>query len=376
MKLPIVRRSSHERVTREREDRITALAELAEARRFEIECLQVELQKVRDSRRELLRERSTRVGVKGTSSLRERVPIVFGIDIEPDRRVVDLNHPTWAGALECFAVIEALRSRLAKELGVQLCVTWFPRADPQVEKSNGSATWALEQFPSQWADCRAAGDEIGLHMHPWKWENEEWVQDHGDDAWIVHCLRSSLAAFRQVFGVTPAAYRGGDRYLSNVVAGVLEEEGVRLDLTLERMPSVERLVDTEKGTGRIPDGSMVPSHAFRRSLEDFRLADPDRKDGLGMMPLTAYQGGTLIPWMSNVDFERELGAIFQVETDHLTHLAFVARSDVVLSAHREDFLDNVWSLALRVLEGKAVFATASEAWPRAIGRTEVDVPAA
>jgi hypothetical protein len=176
-------------------------------------------------------------------------------------------------------------------------------------------------------------------------------------------VRSSIDAYRRIFGGAPAAYRGGDRYLSNAVVRLLEEEGVQLDLTLERMPGVARLVDAERGTGDIPDGANVPLGAYRPSSADFRVPDPGRTSGLAMLPLTAHDGKTLVPWLPNVLFEEALDQLLgEAPGNGLTHMAFVARSDLAKLAVWDTYVENVMSLARRVREGRLVFATASRAW--------------
>lgn len=348
--------------------RATGLEQLCEQRIREIEHLQSAMEELRLSRKRLLDElgaaRRAMTPYEGRA-----VPIILGFDIEPDDRVVDLKNPSWHSTIELFARVDHLRRTLSAAAGgAPVRFTWFPRADPQVEKANGSSTWALTHFRKQWQTLTDAGDEIGLHMHPWKWdaETEEWCQDHADEAWVAACTRSSLAAFRQVFGSAPGCYRGGDRYLSNDVVRILEEEGVRVDLTLERMPEVPKLVPAERGTGVIPDGTSIPVRAYTPSSADFRVPGHSTKTGLGILPLTSYEGGALSPWISNVVFEEALGHLLErVATnapDAPTHLAFVARANIVMLPEWEDFTENLRSLARRVWEGRAFFATGSETW--------------
>ena len=163
---------------------------------------------------------------------------------------------------------------------------------------------------------------------------------------------------------TPACYRGGDRYMSNAVARTLEEEGVQLDLTLERMPGVERLSEGERGTGVIPDCTGIPTHAFRASEKDFRVPRDGGHQGLAMLPLTAWDEGTLVPWLDRLVFEEQLEILLD-ESDpksRPTHLAFVARSDLAMLPQWEDFAENIMAIARRVREGRLVFATASDTW--------------
>jgi len=245
-------------------------------------------------------------------------------------------------------------------------LSWFPRADPQVAIANGDASWALKEFAREWQRVSDAGDEIGLHMHPWRWNEAEgwWSQDHGDEDWVCDCLHSSLAAYRKHFGETPSSYRGGDRFLSQAVVEILEAEGVLVDLTLERMPAVQRLVEAEHGSGSIPDGTTIPSRAYRPSANDFKQADAKKSKGLGMLPLTAYEGASLSPWLPNTIFEDELQGLME-KNEAPTHLAFVVRADIAETPSWDHFIENTQSLARRVRQKHLLFTTASQAWQMA-----------
>ncbi|RBP41383.1 hypothetical protein DES53_107215 [Roseimicrobium gellanilyticum] len=357
--------SSHSSVTAQADP---ALIQLCEARLREMERLQSHLSEMRRSRIELL-DRLSLTRAAASPYTGPAIPTILGVDVEPDARVVEPSDASWQSTSEFFRRTSAFRSLLSAVAGgAPVHFTWFPRADPQVEKSNGSATWAFEQFKEEWNSMLSEGDEIGLHVHPWRWDEQanEWFQDHVDEAWVTSCVRSAIEAYRRALDKTPASYRGGDRYLSNAVVRILEQEGVQVDVTLERMPEVARLVEAERGTGVIPDGTSIPSRAYRPSAKDFRIADPENSTGLGILPLTSYEKGSLSPWLPNVLFEEELDRLLSqssaADAEGPTHLAFVIRSNLVALPTWEDFVENALSLARRAREGRLVFATASEAW--------------
>ena len=285
---------------------------------------------------------------------------MLGFDIEPDRRVVDLQNPSWKGAENLFGRFETLR-RQVQAAGIEMRVTWFARADPQIKKANGESEWALRRFQGQLRSAEQAGDEIALHMHPWRWagSDEGWVQDFSDDSWILECLDISMRSFSRVFGRFPCAYRGGDRYMSNSIVRALEKRGVQVDFTLERVNGVERLVDNENSTGQIPDCSSVPAKAFRASRSDFRIPSTDDCRALAMCPLTAAGEATLVPWTDRLVFEEQLETLMN-DKEALTHLAFVARSDLALLPEWEEFEANVHALARYARQGQLIFATATD----------------
>ena len=292
------------------------------------------------------------------------IPLVIGIDVEPDRREVDLADPSWRGTEAFFGRLPGLLERLRKIAGVEeIPLTWFLRADPQVETSNGRSNWAFHHFAPEWREAIQRGDEIGLHVHPWRWEADAgtWTADHENADWISHCVGMGIEGFRNFFGVPPTSYRGGDRFLSNPVCRQLEEAGVQVDLTVERMPAMERLVSYERGTGWIPEGLSAPSHAYWPSDEDYRRPGPARTSGFGIFPLTSYPGGTLIPWMTHTDFRNGLEWNL-IDRSQMTHLAFVVRSDITISSRWDDFCLNLEALSRKVREDGLVFAPATQAW--------------
>ncbi len=340
------------------------LVQLCESRQRDIEKMRSFERELRRSRAKLLDQlceaRTTSAPARGHA-----LPAILGIDIEPDARVVDLADPSWRGAVDLFAMLPEFRARLQAAAGnAPVRFTWFPRADPAIRFVHGHENWALKRFAENWQAAKAAGDEIALHMHPWRWDGEkaEWYQDYGNEEWVEECLRTAISAYREFFGATPASYSTGDRFLSNAMVRVLEQEGVQIDLTLERIPTdANDFPASERRTGAIVDTSQVPLHAFYPSAADYRVPDPDKTSGLALVPLTAFRGRTLNPWLPNTLFEEGLEELLN-EPQELTHLAFMGRSDIIHQPEWENFVENCLSLARRVREGRLVFMTASEAW--------------
>ncbi|WP_050027950.1 hypothetical protein [Verrucomicrobium sp. BvORR034] len=397
MKLPFIRRARHLEAVAEWADRVAKAklrqAELAEklkavteARGRELEhtralsklCeeLKVEVAELRQREVEANPLRLTlldRVAAARAGQFQKPqapIPVVLCVDVEPDARVVDLADPSWRGTDVFLEKWPALRHILVKKSGAaSVPLTWFPRADPQIERCNGSASFALQRYSQHWETAQAAGDEIGLHMHGWRWqeENNQWSQDHGDSVWMEHCLRSAIAEYRAHFGKAPPVYRGGDHYLDEMVLRVLREEGIALDMTLELLPTMQRLVEEESGTGCLPDCSMAPAHAYRPSVSDFTVPDLVQKEGLGILPLTPYQGGSLCLWAPNQVVDEALESIVQ-QHPVPTHLAFAVRSNIADTGYWESFVENTFSLARRAKEGSLRFVTASQAWQLAMSQ--------
>src|SRR5262249_59394441 len=116
---------------------------------------------------------------------------------------------------------------------------------------------------------RAAGDEIGVHAHAWRWDDDagQWLADHGNPRWVDHCIRSSLRVYRDAFGRATRVFRFGDRFLSNRIIALLDREGVACDLTLEPgHRSVKTLRASDRTTGVVPDYSAAPRRPYRPSV--------------------------------------------------------------------------------------------------------------
>lgn len=344
---------------------------LCEIRAKEIEILKRELQEAEEVNSQLLAQlvaelpapREIDSGARGSG---ERIPIMFGFDFEPDGREVDRENPTWDGGEALLEQAEDFRDRLAKASGQETVpLSWFLRADPQVELAHGSASWAFDQFSAQWHSLISQGDELGIHMHPWRWDEEadRWRQDHADEEWLLHCLDVAIDAYCDFMGRGPTSYRGGDRFFNAVVMRHLEKRGIKADFSLERMKGGERLVNFELGAGAIPDHSQISSAAFWPSENDYRKAGPPRESGFGLLPLTSYPGGTLCPWMKPEDFANALRFVL-ANSPGLTHLAFIARTDLPLSGRWEWVCQNCEFLAGLVAGGQFEFVAATPAWER------------
>lgn len=269
------------------------------------------------------------------------MPVLLCVDAEPDSREVELGEPSWRGFERLLERLPELRARLGALVRGGVRLSWFVRADPQLEVAHGSAAWALERYRDALEGLRCAGDEIALHVHAWRRDEDGWLVDHGDTAWITRCVRDGLEAYGRVFGSPPASYRGGDRFICEAALSVLETAGVSADVTVEpRMPAIPGLVDEERSTGSVPDFTGAPAHLYRPSRGDFLRPGPPAR-ALTMIPLTPGGPETLYPWMHPPQFAERLFA--RVREPDLTHLAFALRSDLALD-------DRGWETMLANLE--------------------------
>jgi hypothetical protein len=219
------------------------------------------------------------------------IPVVLCLDVEPNRRQVSRRDPEpWTGYEVTQRYIEALRPRLAEVTGAPARISWFLRMDPQVAEPYGSASWTVDRYRGHLESVRALGDELGIHPHAYRWHEDlgAWVHEFGDQAWVEHCLESSLEAFERSLGQTCRLLRFGDKWLNTATVNHAERLGIRYDLTVEPgappLPSPE---PDEPATGPVPDYYRVPRAPYVPSPTEFRRPHRGPARSIRMIPLTS-----------------------------------------------------------------------------------------
>ncbi|MDA1314312.1 MAG: hypothetical protein O2968_13310 [Acidobacteria bacterium] len=215
------------------------------------------------------------------------VPVIICIDIEPELRAVDPNDRVdWAGFEEAVETLERFRKPLSEATKAAVSFSWFFRMDLQVEHVYGSADWAATRYGREIRMLRQEGDAIGLHIHPWRWDEiaEEWIADYDDADWGEQCVRCGFVAFERAFGRPCTEVRFGDRWLNNRILAVAEQHGARYDLTAE--PGKEPRTLPERHSGAVPDYSLTPRHPYRPSQSDFQVPDHESGRDLWMIPVS------------------------------------------------------------------------------------------
>jgi hypothetical protein len=220
-----------------------------------------------------------------------RIPVLFCCDAEPeDRNTARHASADWPGVEELAAWCQAKRPALEKATGRPAHFNWFIRFDPQVEMAYGSATWAVDRYRATWDQLRAEGDELGVHVHMYRWDDgaTRWTVDHGDPAWVRHCVQSSVDAYRTSFRAEPRSYRAGDRFLSNDTVALLEEVGFRYEVSGEpgQAPACV-CAEGDHTTGMLPDYRRMPRAMYRPSRRDFLAPGRWLRRKIWMVPLSS-----------------------------------------------------------------------------------------
>ncbi len=238
----------------------------------------------------------------------EQLPIILCIDVEPDERLIDARAQVdWVGFERTYDFFAELRPRLQSATGSVVHFSWFLRMDPQIAHTYGSPEWAARRYEGLFERLQAAGDELGLHTHAWRWDegSQMWVADIGNQAWVDHCVRMAFAAFKHRFHRPSVSFRFGDRWMNDETLDLLERLGARFDLTVE--PGQKEFppeVFRERFTGSLPDYARVPLRPYRPSKDDFRKRSIWRRRGIWIIPLSA--GGVEGPRAARLRYVRRL----------------------------------------------------------------------
>ena len=217
-----------------------------------------------------------------------QIPIILCIDVEPDGFFIERDRPLpWKGYERAFEYFSKLRQLSAAISESPTHFSWFYRMDPQVAETYGTPDWAIKNYPTYVEDFLKKGDEMGLHPHAYRWvkTDNDWLVDHADQEWVDHCVEMSFAAYKNVFGRTCDSFRFGASWINDATLRLVEKLGARFDLTLE--PEYVNDWSYEgyrRYRGSYLDYECVPRMPYRPSHDDLRRPDPERKEGIWMIP--------------------------------------------------------------------------------------------
>ena len=220
----------------------------------------------------------------------KRIPILICIDIEPEERRIDPQlRAGWTGFERSYEFFTHLRPRLSSATGSPVHFSWFLRMDPQIACTYGSPEWVVTRYPQLFENLAAAGDEFGLHVHPWRWDekSKDWIADFEDQEWIEHCITSSFDAFHRSLNRPCQSFRFGDHWMNNVTLDLLERLGVRFDLTLEPGQRGPTLLPDESFRGFFSDYSRIPRLPYYPDKADFTKPSQRRSRELCIIPTSA-----------------------------------------------------------------------------------------
>ena len=110
-------------------------------------------------------------------------------------------------------------------------ITWFVRADGQLESILGTAAYLLEKYDSFWSAAKRTGDEIGWHPHLYRQVRaEDAVALIADPREARDELERLWGDLKNNFG--PTAFRNGEGWHTPETYAVVERMGFRVDSTV------------------------------------------------------------------------------------------------------------------------------------------------
>jgi hypothetical protein len=153
------------------------------------------------------------------------------LDTDPDGlngRVPDRRSLEWEGLVQVQHLPEKL-DHLAGKIG-RVPLTWFVRADGQLESHFGSSAYLLENYSEFWAMVRKAGHEVGWHPHLYREGNVEGaVRIISDPIEARDELERLWNKLKAIF--RPTAFRNGEGWHIPETFVTIERLGFACDST-------------------------------------------------------------------------------------------------------------------------------------------------
>jgi len=234
------------------------------------------------------------------------IPAILSVDVEPDGFQLSTGSAATTGydaAAEHFAT---LRDRLADATGRPVSFAWFFRMDPQIRQVYGRADHLVSGYGDRVARLLDAGDKVGLHTHPIRWDDRSglWTHEITDLDWLREAYETSFAAFEQAFGAPCERHRTGGGIYDQFSVDTLERLGTKVESGLELRPGWRAGQDVNTGVDASPisaasrDCLDAPRQAYRPSAGDFMRAGDTGT--MVMLPATTSRLQHGRPWWRTV----------------------------------------------------------------------------
>lgn len=231
------------------------------------------------------------------------IPTILRLDVEPDEFEPGPGLPPWTGFVAMVELLERLRAPLADLSGAAVHPTWFFRFDPDIERLYGRSDFVIDHYGAQIDQLRAHGDQFGIHVHHYRWDEERDVSysDHADTGWTNHCIDISAQTFARCFGEPPRRASQGSYFLSDAVVDHAITLGIEVDVTPEPgWPALQHgNVFRAYATAPSTDFREYPRRPYYPSRADLGVPASSNDDARAMLmvPLTSYDYNRAFgPW--------------------------------------------------------------------------------
>jgi hypothetical protein len=190
------------------------------------------------------------------------------IDTDPDGLsgpVVNRSAQTW-DSMEAARQLPDVLAAAPELHGAAVPITWFIRADEQIEQLFGSSCELLERFGPFWQQVQAHGHELGWHPHLYVREPDGLYRIADPTAACEQLARVweqlTCAGFRS------ALFRNGEGWHHPRTYTQVERLGLRVDSTA--------IPGRTGGNGHPLDWTGAPNRPYYPDPNDLRRAGPPR----------------------------------------------------------------------------------------------------
>lgn len=199
------------------------------------------------------------------------------VDTDPDGlsgRVTDRQNLRWQG-LEALQTLPAEMQALPRLRSIP--ITWFVRADGQLESILGSPSYLVEKFDGFWESVKNAGHELAWHPHLYRQVNPEV------EAIIISDPNEAQEELERLWGklhgVLPTiTFRHGEGWHTPQTYATVERLGFRCDSTA---------IPNRMGGNEHPmNWSGAPNQPYFPDVDDLCAAGTGR--GLLELPMNTW----------------------------------------------------------------------------------------
>jgi hypothetical protein len=144
----------------------------------------------------------------------------------------------------------------------EIPLTWYVRADGQLERAYGSVSYLLDTYADFWRQALTRGDELGWHPHLYTIEPESKIIT--DSAQAVTELSRIWQLTKDSEFPLPT-FRMGEAWHTTETLNLLEQLGFQVDSTA--IPGRD-----DSASGHPRNWSGTPNHPYYPSKNDVRIA--------------------------------------------------------------------------------------------------------
>ena len=203
--------------------------------------------------------------------------VCLTLDTDPDGlngKVADRQTLSWKG-LEALQTLPQEMQELTELASVP--ITWFIRADGQLESILGSPSYLLEKFEDFWATVKSAGHELAWHPHLYRQARpEDAATIITDPSEAQEELERLWDKLRSVLPTT--SFRNGEGWHVPSTYATVERLGFRCDSTA---------IPNRKGADGHPMNWIgAPNRPYFPGSADLCVAGPER--GLLELPMNTW----------------------------------------------------------------------------------------